>query len=94
MIGWSFIALLSGLLGKRQINNRSIILFTVFSFLAAYIYGLIVNLGTFTYAGNFIAYYLAGIPFDSMHAIGNVGFMLVLYPILTKLLKKQEKYYI
>lgn len=84
MVGWSFIAIIAGVLGKsRKFTNLPIL--TFFSFIAAYIYGLILNLGTFTFAGNFLPYYLAGIPFDTLHGIGNVIFMMILYPILSKI---------
>ncbi len=90
IISWSVIAILAGLLGKIERNNK-IIIFTTFSFFAAYLYGLIVNIGSFTFAGNFFAYHIAGLPFDTMHAIGNIAFMLLLYPILVKLFQYQMK---
>ncbi|SHN20109.1 ECF transporter S component [Gracilibacillus kekensis] len=89
MIAWTVIAMLSGLLGKYEKSNK-MIAFLLFSILAAYIYGLVVNIGSFTYAGSFLAYYLAGIPFDTMHAIGNGAFMLILYPILVRLFQHQN----
>ncbi|WP_058307547.1 ECF transporter S component [Gracilibacillus massiliensis] len=90
MIAWAVIALLSGLLGKYEKFNN-IISFIIFSIAAAYIYGLIVNISSFTYAGNFFAYYLAGVPFDTMHAIGNGAFMLILYPILVRLFRHHKR---
>ncbi len=32
----------------------------------------------------FFAYYIAGLPFDTLHAIGNVIFTILLYPFLAK----------
>ncbi|MRI68662.1 ECF transporter S component [Gracilibacillus thailandensis] len=84
MIAWAIIGLLAGVLGQYNRKNTMILL-TIFAFFAAFIYGLIVNLGTFTFAGNFVAYYLAGISFDIAHAVGNVIFMILLYPVLARI---------
>lgn len=89
MAGWSFIALIAGLLGKWKKRN-SLLLLTCFSFMSAYIYGLIVNLGTFTFAGDFLPYYLAGIPFDTLHGVANIIFMIILYPVLSKIFSMKK----
>ena len=83
IVGWSIIGLLAGLFGKSK-RFHHVIYLTIFSFIAAYIYGLIVNIGTFTFAREFLPYYLAGIPFDTLHATGNIIFMLILYPVLKR----------
>jgi hypothetical protein len=40
---------------------------------------------------SFWAYYIAGIPFDLLHGLGNAGFYLILEPILAPLLLAQQK---
>ncbi len=59
------------------------------SLISGYVYGFILSLGTYTYSGTFFAYYIAGLPFDTLHAIGNVIFTILLYPFLAKNLPKQ-----
>ena len=57
----------------------------------AYVYGIVIQLGTYSYTGNFIAYYLASLPFDTLHAIGNIGFAIILTPILQRILPRYLK---
>ncbi|MGP4041373.1 ECF transporter S component [Gracilibacillus sp. D59] len=90
MIAWALIGLIAGLIGKMK-SQKQMFLLTIFAFIAAFIYGLIVNLGTFTFAGSFVAYYLAGITFDIAHAVGNVIFMIILYPILNRVFQRVKR---
>ncbi|MGN8647103.1 ECF transporter S component [Gracilibacillus sp. HCP3S3_G5_1] len=90
MIGWVVIGIFAGIIGKYT-REKQMMYLTIFAFVAAFIYGLIVNLGTFTFAGNFIAYYLAGLSFDLIHAVGNVIFMLLLYPVLNRIFQQTNR---
>lgn len=90
MIGWVVIGFFAGIIGKYT-REKQMMYLTIFAFVAAFIYGLIVNLGTFTFAGNFIAYYLAGLSFDLIHAVGNVIFMLLLYPVLNRIFQQTNR---
>ncbi|QGH34828.1 ECF transporter S component [Gracilibacillus salitolerans] len=90
MIAWAVIGVIAGIIGRYNRKKRKFLL-TIFAFVSAFIYGLIVNLGTFTFAGNFVAYYLAGITFDIAHAIGNVIFMILLYPILVRVFQHTNR---
>jgi len=87
VLAWGIIGVISGLLGKwnRRIPLYMIVLFAVFS---GYFYGFLVSLVTYQIAGHFWPYYLAGLPFDTMHAIGNGLFIIILYPIMAKLFQK------
>jgi len=87
IISWSLIGIISGLLGKffRKVPLYIIILFAAFS---GYFYGFVISLTTYQITGKFWPYYLAGLPFDTNHAIGNVVFIIVLYPMISYLLKK------
>lgn len=62
------------------------------AFLMGLIYGLIISLwSVWLYKINhFWVYYLQGLSFDLMHAMGNGAFYFVLEPILSKILTKQS----
>jgi len=61
-----------------------------FSFFSGYLFGFFVSFEKLIYGGFkvYLAYYLAGLYFDTLHAIGNFIFMLVLYHPLKNLLSK------
>ncbi|MFL2100632.1 ECF transporter S component [Desemzia sp. FAM 23989] len=64
--------------------------------LTGYIYGFVISAVQAPFFGiqNFWAYYLAGLPFDTMHALGNSGFYFILAPILVPIMNKfLKKYY-
>ncbi|MDQ0858578.1 ECF transporter S component [Bacillus sp. V2I10] len=83
MLAWGTLALLSGLLGKYVKSNR-LIIFTPISVLSGYLFGFVVSLNMFVLTDHGLAYYLAGLPFDTAHAIGNGIFFLLLYPVMRK----------
>jgi len=90
VLAWGIIGIASGLLGKW---NRGIPLYVIafFAVLSGYFYGFIISLVTYQIAGHFWPYYLAGLPFDTMHAIGNAVFIVILYPIMDRLFKNYAK---
>jgi len=87
VISWGLIGLISGLVGKffKKVPLYFIVPFAAFS---GYFYGFVISLTTYQITGKFWPYYLAGLPFDTNHAIGNVVFIIVLYPMISYLLKK------
>lgn len=87
IISWGIIGIISGLLGKafKKIPFYILIIFSIF---CGYLYGFIISLTTYQISGLFWPYYLAGLPFDTYHAIGNAAFMILLYPMITYLFKK------
>lgn len=91
IIAWSSIGLLSGLLGKLKLKLSTLVLFSI---LTGYLYGFIISLTTYTVAGKFLPYYLAGLPFDTYHALGNGLFMAILYPTVSMLLYKYKNKYL
>ncbi|MBM7675158.1 ECF transporter S component [Gracilibacillus alcaliphilus] len=91
MIAWGLIGCLAGLLGKWTARHQQLYL-TIFSCFAAYLFGFILSIGTFTVGGNFLSYYVAGLPFDTWHAIGNVVFMIILYPVITRVFRIKQWY--
>lgn len=78
---------LSSFLEKSHLFVKSF-----FAGLMGFLYGFIISIIQSPFLGiqNFLAYYLQGLPFDLFHAVSNFGFMLILYPILMPLLKKQD----
>lgn len=83
VVAWGLIGVISGLLGKskRRLPTLVVVIFAAFS---GYFYGLIISLVTYQVAGKFWPYYLAGLPFDTYHAIGNVAIILIFYPIVSR----------
>lgn len=65
-------------------------LVSLYAGMAGLLYGFVISLVQAPIFGyeNFVSYYLAGLPFDLMHAGGNVAFYFVLAPILYPLLDK------
>lgn len=66
--------------------------FTALSLLSGLLYGFIIsilNIPMFG-VGFFLVYYLNGVSFDIAHALGNVAFSLILYPVLVPMLEKQK----
>src|SRR5690625_2314046 len=90
VVSWGIIGLLSGVLGKffKNIPLYMIVLLAIFS---GYFYGFIISLTTYQVTGMFWPYYLAGLPFDTNHAIGNAIFIILLYPTITYFVKKYAK---
>lgn len=90
VVSWGLIGLISGILGKLP-GKLSFFVIVIFSVFSGYFYGFVISLTTYTIAGEFWPYYLAGLPFDTYHAIGNAVFMILLYPIITGFFKKYAK---
>ncbi|MCT2537423.1 ECF transporter S component [Aquibacillus koreensis] len=93
IVAWALIGLGSGLIGLWKIKRPLYVLvgFAVFS---GYFYGLIVSLSNYIITGKYFAYYLAGLPFDTYHAVGNGLFMVILYPALSVIFKRYNKRYV
>lgn len=83
MLAWGTVAVMSGLLGK-YITSKRLFVFTPIAVLSGYLFGFVVSLNMFVLTDNGLAYYLAGLPFDTAHAIGNGIFFIVLYPVMYK----------
>lgn len=90
IVTWGLIGFIAGLIGKF-FSNVSIIFLLIFGVFAGYLYGFVISLTTYQVTGKFWPYYLAGLPFDTNHAIGNFVFILLLYPTIVFLTKKYAK---
>ncbi|WP_078380136.1 ECF transporter S component [Sutcliffiella halmapala] len=91
IIAWSTIGVMSGLLGK-WFKKTPVIILAIYAGVCGLLYGFVVSLERVVIGKMFWPYYLAGLPFDINHAIGNVIFFLILFPILTRLLRERAEY--
>lgn len=78
--------------GKFKKKGR-MLAYTLISFLAGILYGFVISVITAFMLGiaHFWVYYLQGISFDVLHALGNVGFYLILAPIMGPLFAKMQQ---
>ena len=83
---------LSGLIFNvtQSLSSYAWVFETTWAGVTGLLYGMIISfMWTQIFQINhFWAYYVRGLPFDLMHAGGNVAFYLLLTPVLSKLLKK------
>ncbi|WP_404453226.1 ECF transporter S component [Oceanobacillus kapialis] len=86
-ISWALIGLISGIL-RKQLSNAPIALLAVYASLCGFLYGLVISLTSYQISGHFWPYYLAGLPFDTQHAVGNALFILLFYPVFNFLFKR------
>lgn len=87
IVSWGLIGIISGLIGK-YFKKVPISIILIYSLVAGYLYGLTISLTTYQVSGQFWPYYLAGLPFDTYHAIGNVLFMIIFYPAISYFFNK------
>lgn len=90
IVSYIVLVFLTGSIRKFQKHPWFFALFSVFTALSGYLYGLIISLIQAPFFGiqNFTIYYMMGIPFDTMHAIGNLVFYLILAPVLIPIIKR------
>lgn len=91
IIAFCIIAIIGSTIGKL-FKKPNIIVMVILCGILGFIYGFFVSLDKLFIAGPyaFLAYYGQGISFDFLHAIGNVIFYIVLYPVLSPILKKEK----
>lgn len=87
IVAWVSIAGFASLFGKLSVRRAFPILLCL-GIGAGFFYGFIFSLLNYVVSGKFIAYYLAGLPFDVNHAIGNAIFIFLLYKPLSYIFKK------
>lgn len=96
IIGYMAITLLTGFVIRPLFERISHITLSVYAAFTGLLYGFIMSLWQAPIYGMkyFWFYYIAGLPFDIYHAIGNLGFYFILAPTLIPLLNKLLiKYY-
>ncbi|MGY3766566.1 ECF transporter S component [Vagococcus vulneris] len=79
-------------LAKRFLIKSSIIVRALFSGFLGYLYGFIISLIQAPFIGIdiFWVYYLQGITFDSLHAVGNILFYFILEPVIKPIFLKMK----
>lgn len=82
-------ALLKFFYSYGSVINR--LIFAVWSGLAGFVYGFIISYMSVQLYGisHFWVYYLNGLPFDLLHAVGNVIFFFILEPIIVPVIQKR-----
>lgn len=85
--------LLTGLLKKVPQFRDSLMVQAIYAGITGILFGFFISAIQAPFLGisAFLPYYLAGIPVDTMHAIGNIVFYLLLTPVLKKLLTQTIK---
>ncbi|WP_339146539.1 ECF transporter S component [Sutcliffiella sp. BMC8] len=92
IFAWSVIGLVSGALGI-WFKKVPVFILSLYAGLCGLFFGLVLSIQNMVVGGfPFLPYYLAGLPFDINHAIGNVVFFIVLYPILSRLLNEKAPF--
>ncbi|UUX33509.1 ECF transporter S component [Fundicoccus culcitae] len=73
---------------------RNRIIFSIWAGITGFTYGFTISLMSYyTYGlSNFTVYYLNGIPFDILHAVGNLIFFFILEPIIVPIIQKKFKH--
>ncbi|MCD8502387.1 MAG: ECF transporter S component [Bacillaceae bacterium] len=91
VIAWGVVAIVSGAM-KSFYERVPHILMATFSGVTGFLYGFTVSLNMLLILGpiGFYTYWLAGIPFDLNHAVGNFVFYLSAAPVLLKILSDQK----
>lgn len=93
IISFTVIILLTMLIKSfyKPENLKSLYVFSIWTFFLGFLYGLIISYLDYKLYGmaNFFVYYLNGIYFDSLHAIGNLGFFIILEPIIVPIINKR-----
>ncbi|WP_077618643.1 ECF transporter S component [Bacillus sinesaloumensis] len=87
IVAWGLIGLISGSIRKYR-DRIPVVILAIYAVFCGFLYGLIISIPLYLFSGKFLAYYIAGLPFDMSHAIGNGIFFLILYPIMRLLFLK------
>lgn len=72
-------------------SRRNRIVYGGVAFLTGFVYGFIISVLTYYLYGmnNFVVYYLNGLPFDALHAVGNLVFFIILEPIIVPIIRRR-----
>lgn len=89
ILAWLVICLLTDLIAgiyRPKEKMPPILLMAIFAALMGYVFGFVVSLEKLMIGGPtmFWTYYLSGLSFDTLHAIGNFVFYLICSPIMIK----------
>lgn len=96
IISFALIVMITGILIKPFFKKMPFFIMVLYAIFTGFAYGFLISLvqAPFFSIQNFWVYYFSGLSFDTLHALGNGGFYIILAPILFPLLNKSiEKYY-
>lgn len=96
ILAWVVICLITQFLMdflKKMGKEPKLFPMAIFSFFMGYVFGIVVSLEQLMLGGPslYIVYYIAGLLFDTFHAVGNFCFYLICAPILIKVFKKESE---
>lgn len=95
MISFAGIILVTALLKIAYTYGtlRNRILFSIWAGVTGLVYGFLISYMSFQLYGltNFGVYYINGLPFDTLHAVGNVVFFFILEPIIVPVIRRKFK---
>lgn len=93
IISFALIILLTSGLKRFYLQGKFVnqVVFSIWAALTGFLYGFVISYLNFHLYGmnNFGVYYINGLPFDLMHAIGNFAFFFILEPILVPIINKK-----
>lgn len=92
LFAWMTVALLSYFFGRSRFK-KNIWISSAFAGLMGILYGMVVSLNGLLFTNRIVAYYLAGLPHDLIHAIGNVVIYFIIGERLLTLLEKFNSSY-
>lgn len=74
-------------------KHLNYIVMTIASGLMGFLYGFVISIMWVVLfrVNHFFIYYMRGIPYDLLHAMGNIVFYLILFPVMSNVLKRFEK---
>jgi len=85
---WIIIVLITVVI-NQSIKQRKIFPYTLWSGVCGFIFGFIVSLEKLLYGWSFfVTYYMAGLSFDALHAIGNMIFFPICYLALSPVFRR------
>lgn len=88
IFAWTIIALVSGLLHNTKLS-KNMLFMMLWAAAMGYVFGFFVSWEKLMYGGFevFLVYYLSGLFFDTLHAVGNFAF----YPICDAIIRRSVK---
>ncbi|WP_239254741.1 ECF transporter S component [Listeria ilorinensis] len=91
ILGYAVIVWVTAWLIRPRFSRIPLIVMALYAAFCGYLYGIIQALMQAPlYGGHYFwVYYLAGLEFDTLHAIGNFLFYLILAPVLIPLIDKK-----
>lgn len=79
VISFSLIALIGGAFHRFKDRKHFVYFLALIGGFSGYFHGFVMSINEYLIFGNFWAYYIAGLPFDTAHALGNIAITLILY---------------